>query len=148
VQIDPDDGEPWLAVGRLHSALNHTARLLAQSSEVTAEYKRALSPRIVRAQRECDEIQKRVRGPEALKLFADLWQDRQYKPSATPAAVTHGRGRRYVPGMVVEHATFGRGVVQEVVPAGSDSTVVVRFEDGSEKKFLAKLVRDKLLPAR
>jgi len=39
-------------------------------------------------------------------------------------------------------------VVLEVLPAGSDSTVVVRFEDGSEKKFLAKLVRDKLLPAR
>jgi len=148
VQMDPDDGEPWLAIGRLRSALNHTSRLLAQSSEVTADYKRALSPRILRAQRQCDEIQKRVRAPEALKLFADLWQDRQYKPSATPAAVTHGRGRRYTPGMVVEHTTFGRGVVQEVLPAGSDNTVVVRFEDGSEKKFLAKLVRDKLLPAR
>jgi hypothetical protein len=147
VQIDPDDPEPWLIVGRIRSALSRTARHLAQSATVDGRLKRDLAQRLARAQKTCDEIQAQVRKPDGLKLFADLGQDRMYAPSGVASAALPKAGRRYMPGMVVEHLTFGRGVVQEVRPAAGDETVVVLFDDGTERKFLASLCRDKLLPA-
>jgi hypothetical protein len=38
-------------------------------------------------------------------------------------------------------------VVEEVVPEKGDVRVVVRFDDGQVRQFLASLVGDKLLPA-
>jgi len=147
VQIEPDDPEPWLGVGRIRSALGRAARQLAQSKQVDMRFKRDLSPRIAHAQRVCDEIQAQARKPNGLKLFTDLGQDRLYAPAAAAPTKLPKAGRRYMPGMVVEHLTFGRGVIQEVRPTAGDETIIVLFDDGIERKFLSSLCRDKLLPA-
>jgi len=151
VPLDVSETDVARLVGRIRSALGHTARLLAQS-DVEAGMKRDLAPRIVRAQRRCDEVLRQMRGPDGMKLFADLWQDRHYAAAREPAGGPAGSQGRPAPayrvGMVVEHLAFGEGIVQEVSRAGEDMTVTVRFSDGTEKRFLASLVGDKLLPRR
>jgi len=152
VQLDVNEGEPWRLVERIRSALNRTSRLLAQS-DVDLGMKRALAPRIHAARQVCDDIRFQVRRDEGLKLYADLWQDRQYAriPDSpeTPAnsADPHRPRRRYILGMPVTHASFGAGEVVDTSGEAEDATVTVRFGDDVERTFLINLVGDKLLPA-
>ena len=150
VQLDVNEPQPWRLVSRIRSALSRTSRLLAQS-DVEMDMKRELSPRIARARQICDAIYSQVRNDEGLKLYADLWQDRQYARMSNPSVVQEPAQRprrRYRQGMAVKHTTFGLGTVVEVRDDGEDATVIVRFDEGDERKFLASLVSDKLLPAR
>jgi hypothetical protein len=147
VQLDVNETEPWRLVDRIRSALNRTSRLLAQSG-VDLRMKRDLAPRLARASQVCESIRSQVRQEDGLKLYADLWQDRQYAPAPdAPASKRSGRRRRYAVGMIVDHATFGAGEVVALSDAAEDATVVVRFDDGMERTFLVDLVGDKLLPA-
>lgn len=85
---------------------------------------------------------------EGLQLFAELWHDRQYALAAGPSSTSAPQrrpARVYRPGMVITHVTFGRGVVLDVQSDAKGETVSIRFEDGTERKFLAGLVDDKLL---
>lgn len=81
------------------------------------------------------------------KLYADLWQDRQYQvvtssPTATPAQ----RAVSFSIGMEVEHTTFGPGVVVAATPSDDDTLVTVDFITAGQKTFAASLVADKLHP--
>ena len=146
IPLDVNEPEPWRIVSRIRSALARTSRLLAQS-EVDLSLKRSLAPRLVEARRVCEEILRQVRKDDGLKLYADLWEDRHYAFVADrPAPQAVGSPRRYTPGMKVAHRAFGPGVVVGVEAAGEDSTVTVRFEDGTVRKFLAGLVSQKLTP--
>ena len=152
VQIDPDAPDPRQIVARLRSALSRTARLLAQSADVPPATKAALAPRIVRAQRACEQIMARLRRPEDLLKYADLWHDRQYARLASAGAQANagasGRRRSYRVGMAVRHVTLGDGVVKAVQPDENDIIVVVQFNNGALKKFLSSLVWDKLTPLK
>ena len=125
VQLDVNEPEPWRLVERIRSALNRTSRLLAQS-EVNLSMKRDLAPRISHARQMCDQIRAHVREEDGLKLYADLWQDRQYVQVAgldeEPARRRNGRRRRYKVGMAVTHAAFGAGEVIDVSGDGEDAT--------------------------
>jgi hypothetical protein len=151
IQLDSDENEPWRLLSRIRSAIGRTARVLAQS-DVAPETKVDLAPRVLRAQRRCDEVLAQVRTPDGFKLYAELWQDRQYAPArTTPAEERDEDGAAtayptYRRGMTVRHSNFGQGVVEHVHENGEDTSVTVRFEDGSERRFLAGLVGDKLIP--
>jgi len=148
VRIDPEHTEPRQQVWRIRAALSHTSRMLAQS-DVSLEYKRTLAPRIAAARRRCEEIARRLNRPEDLRQFAELWQDRNYAlltHEPPPASEGAGAARCYRAGMRVHHATFGPGLVREVQGQGEDARILVLFDDGRERQFLAGLVGDKLLP--
>jgi DNA helicase-2/ATP-dependent DNA helicase PcrA len=49
------------------------------------------------------------------------------------------------PGVIVDHEMFGRGVVVHVSGAGKKQKVTVRFESGTEKKFLSEYARFTIL---
>jgi hypothetical protein len=151
VRIDPEHPDPRQQIGYLRAALSRTSRILAQS-DMPLEYKQGLAPRIAEARRRCDEIARRLTRPEDLQMFAELWQDRGYRAlaasTAEPARPSAPEALdRYRAGMSVHHAFLGHGVVEEVVPEKGDVRVVVRFDDGQVRQFLASLVGDKLLPA-
>jgi hypothetical protein len=146
VVVDAESGEPKAILRELSMALSDASRRTAKNDRLGAE-KGTVMERISRARSRLDEIARRLRRPEDLKLYGDLWQDRQYAELAQSEPVAgNGRIRSYKPGMAVHHVAFGDGVVQAVQPDGKDSRVTVRFADGIEKTFIASLVSDKLTP--
>lgn len=79
------------------------------------------------------------------KLYADLWQDRQYQPatSGTTPAVSPP-AVSFTPGMEVEHSAFGPGVIVAITPSGNDTLLTVDFITAGLKTLAASLVGDKL----
>ena len=148
VEMDVMEGEPKAILRELGMALSNASRRLAKSAR-TQQEKAALMEQLSQARSRLDEIARRVRRPEDLRLYGDLWQDRQYveEPRPKPAAA-NGKVLSYAPGMAVRHAVFGEGVVAAVQPDTNDSLVTVRFAGGVEKTFAASLVGDKLVSAK
>jgi hypothetical protein len=145
VSIDAEAGEPKAILRELSMALSDASRRIAKNGRPGSQ-KRALLERVSEARLRLDDIGRRVRRPADLKLYADLWEDRQYADTSESAASAKKRPMRsYTPGMAVRHAVFGDGIVQAVQPDGSDNLVCVRFADGSDKTFIASLVSDKLV---
>lgn len=146
VTIDVAAGEPKAILRELSMALSDASRRLAKSKRPAVE-KGRLIERVSQARSRLDAIARRVRRPEDLKLYAELWEDRQYAeiPGPEPAP-TNGQPLTYAPGMAVRHVAFGEGVVQTTRPDGDDNLVSVRFADGAQRTFIASLVSDKLVP--
>lgn len=146
VVIDVVTGQPKAVLRELSMALSNASRRLSRSDHPGAE-KALLMERVSRARSRLDAIARRVRSPDDLRLYAELWQDRQYAtmPRAE-AAAGNGRPMTYTPGMAVRHVTFGQGVVQDVRADRGDSLVTVRFASGEQKTFVASLVSGKLVP--
>jgi len=146
VGIDVVTGEPKAILRELSAALSRANRRLAKSDRPPTEKVR-LMEQVSQARSRLDAIARRLRRPEDLKLYAELWEDRQYteipRPEPTPA---NGRSQTYLPGMAVRHVAFGDGVVQAIRPDGDDRLVVVQFADGRRKTFAASLIGDKLTP--
>ncbi len=142
-------GEPLRA---LSSALGRAARRVAQDDRDIVE-KRRLMPLLAQARRRCEDLIQRVRRPEDLTLYTDLWRDREARLLASLQSAsdhpTRPRGRRprYKEGMAVTHTVFGPGTVIAVTPDGDEQRVTVRFVTAGERTFLASLVADKLMPA-
>lgn len=146
VSIDVVAGQPRAILRELSMALSTASRRLAKS-DLPPPRKGALIEQVSQARSRLDDVARRVRRPEDLKLYADLWQDRQYAEIAQSEPLSsNGKARTYSPGMAVRHSTFGNGVVQAVQPDGDDNLISVRFNDGAQKTFVASLVSDKLLP--
>ena len=148
VSIDVVGGEPKAILRELSMALSNTSRRLAKGDLPQTE-KGTLIEQVSQARSRLADIARRVRRTPDLKLYAELWQDRQYAeiPSAEPSS-SNGKTLAYAPGMAVRHAAFGEGVVQAVQPDRDrdDNLVTVRFADGAQKTFAASLVIDKLIP--
>jgi len=92
-------------------------------------------------------LARRVKQPTDLKLYAELWEDRQYHVSApiqttTPAITLPS----FTLGMEVDHITFGPGVICAITPSNDDRLLTVDFGGGGQKVFMASLVADKLFP--
>jgi len=148
--IDPYDPEPRRILGRLCTALSTISRRLARSRG-SKRIKARLMPRLAAARKRCEEIHSRIRRSEDLALFAELWRDRETRAVAEARAAVRGRKpvdkpRHYRKGQPVRHKVFGAGTVIGLEPGDGDMRVTVRFDDGSERTFLASLVRDKLIP--
>ena len=147
VNVDAAAGEPKAILRELSMALSNSSRRLAKSNLPPTE-KGTLIEQVSQARSRLDDIARRVRRTQDLKLYAELWQDRQYAeiPSAEPPSPNGKALMTYTPGMGVRHATFGEGVVQAIQPDGDDNLVTVRFVDGAQKTFVASLVIEKLVP--
>lgn len=144
--IDPDYPHPPELFQRLRSTLSRLSRTLAQSDRPEQD-KLAFMPRLADARARLDDISRRVRSPEDLALFADLWRDREadvFAAARQTAPVVAGPVASFQPGQVVRHERYGQGAVIGVHGAGPDAQVTVHFTDDSQRTFLAGLVGGKL----
>lgn len=150
--LDVDHPYPQEALLQLRTLLGRLSRQVAHSQRSEAE-KADLMPRLAEARRRLDKITGRVRTPEDLALYAELWRDRlaaldasAKAPEASPAK-RNGKPLR-LPALEVSqpvnHVTFGRGQVVAVQGSGDDAVITVRFNDGRERTFRAGLVAGKL----
>lgn len=138
IVADAVGGKPRSVFQQIDAALSR-AEQTAQTGEALQQIKTA---RI-----EAAKLARKINEAYDLKLYADLWQDRQYRlsepvQSAPPAAPTHA----YTEGMEVEHTIFGPGVITSTTPGNDDVLITVDFVTAGQKTLAASLVGDKLLP--
>lgn len=147
--LDPDYPHPGEQIQRLRTILSRLSRTLAQGDRPNRD-KQTLMPRLAEARGRLDDSARRVKSPDNLALFAELWRDREMAAiAATRPAVPAAKGRsprplRLAEGARVQHERFGPGVVQSIDPDGGDPKVTILFDNGEQRTFLASLVSDKL----
>jgi hypothetical protein len=150
VVIDPEGADPRAVFKEIANALSRASRSLAQSQRPDPE-KAKWMPHLATARRRCEDLLGRIRRPEDLDLYADLWRDReanliamaQEHTAEPPQAVPL---REYRPGQWVRHTVYGAGNVVRVEPRPDDTYITVRFVTAGERTFSARLAADKLLP--
>lgn len=136
VELNADDPKPIFR--QLDAALGR-AKVQIKADD--------LLRKIYQARSTAAKIAQQVTRPADLKLYADLWLDRQYRlaePAPLPAAPA--KLPVFTPGMAVEHTAFGRGVVTIVTPGDDDTFLTVDFVTAGQKTLAASLVADKLHP--
>jgi hypothetical protein len=147
VQIEVVAGEPGPILQELRMALSDAARRASQGNR-PHHVKARLVERLSQARSRLEDVIRRVRHIEDLRVFAELWQDRQFM-AATPASRESPAVRAetdYAPGMQVRHVMFGDGYVLSVQRDVTGELITVHFEDGTQRTFAAHLVADKLSP--
>lgn len=147
--LETDHPQPSEQLQKLRTMLSRLSRTLAQSSRPERD-KTRLMPRLAAARSRLDEISRRVKSPDDLALFAELWRDREAAGVAasrlpTPAsAKPAAQPLRLHPGQAVKHERFGAGTVLAVEETGGDTQFTIRFDTGEERTFLASLAGGKL----
>jgi hypothetical protein len=140
VTIEAIDADPRTTLGSLRTALARATHRLKREGKTT------LAGKIAGAQEQLELIARQVRCPEDMTVYAELWEDRLYavpepsQPETTPPPAA------YSVGMAVRHSAFGEGRILALEMDGVDTFVTVGFADGTERKFAASLVQDKLTP--
>ena len=147
--LETDHPQPSEQFQKLRTTLTRLSRTLAQSNRSEGD-KSTLMPRLAAARSRLDEISRRVKRPDDLALFAELWRDREtagvaatrqpHAPASNPIATP----LRLHTGQPVRHERFGPGTVVAVEETGSDTQITVRFDTGEERTFLASLAGGKL----
>lgn len=147
--LDPDHPHPSEQLQRLRTILSRLSRTLAQGDRPN-EDKQTFMPLLAAARGRLDDVTRRVKQPEDLAIFAELWRDRETAtivaartPSPSSAAKP-GRALRLAEGARVVHTRFGPGVVETVDAASGDPQITILFDSGEQRTFLASLVGDKL----
>lgn len=148
VIIDPQNDIPRDPLKEIASALGRASRHLAQSQRPDRE-KAEQMPRLAMARQQCEHLLARVRQPDDLVIYAELWLDRQAaivaateEPLPVPSQPVH----RYREGQMVRHTAFGPGTVLKVEAREGDEYVTVAFVTAGERTFASRLVGDKLIP--
>ncbi|MCS7259497.1 MAG: hypothetical protein NZ765_01765 [Anaerolineae bacterium] len=147
VQIDVLGNEPASVFQELRAALSDITRRIVQSQNAR-QRKAALIERVSEARSRLEEISRRVRRPQDLRVYADLWHDRQFI-AGTVASETQPADNieyTYTTGMAVRHADFGDGYVVSVREDATGRLVTVMFEDGVQRTFAVHLVGKKMAP--
>jgi hypothetical protein len=147
VQIEIAGGEPAPILHTIRLALSDASRRVARS-DIPHRQKADLIEQLSRARSRLEAVTRRVRRADDLRIYADLWQDRQYAAAASQPErpPINGRAVNYVPGMAVHHTAFGSGIVESLQDDKTGGLVTVRFHDGSQRTFAANLVADKMVP--
>jgi hypothetical protein len=148
--LDPDHPHPSEQLQRLRTILSRLSRTLAQGDRPNQD-KLTFMPLLAEARGRLDEITRRVKRPEDLAIFAELWRDRETativvaaRAPAPSNAAKPGRPLRLAEGDRVQHARFGPGVVETIDVASDDPQITILFDSGEQRTFLSSLVADKL----
>jgi hypothetical protein len=147
VQIEVVASEPTPILNSIRLALSDASRRLAQGG-TAHRHKAEMIERLSRARSHLETIARRVRHADDLRMYVDLWQDRQYAAAASQPERPPRKGRavNFAPGTAVRHTAFGDGIVESLHGDGTEDFVTVRFHDGSRRTFAANLVADKMVP--
>jgi hypothetical protein len=139
IVIDLIAGEPAAVFQEIDTAL---------SRAIQRSRSNALSAKLKQLRASAAMLSRKINTLADLKLYADLWQDRQYQVldvAATPQPQPQ-QAITYREGMNVEHAVFGPGVVIKTTPSNGDTLITVDFITAGQKTLAASLVAGKLLP--
>jgi hypothetical protein len=92
------------------------------------------------------DLSRRVRQTQDLRLYADLWNDRQHRLAEPgPASVLQPVSReQFKVGMAVEHVAFGNGIITNIADNADDSFLTVDFVTAGQKILATSLVAGKL----
>jgi len=140
ILVDIVSGKPQSTFRQIDEALSRAAQLSKNKKQL---------PLIKQARTTASSLARKIVTENDLKLYAELWSDRQYQiaqpaqsstPPPTPVI--------YSEGMAVEHVTFGPGVVLSTTPSNGDVLVTVDFVSAGCKTLAASLIADKLVPRR
>lgn len=146
--LDPDYLHPSEQFQRLRTILSRLERAIAHDGRPAKE-KKAVAATLAAARGRLDDIARRVKSPDNLALFAELWRDRETaavaatRPPASWPATKPARPLHLAQGDRVQHARFGPGVI-EAIAAASDPQITILFDSGEQRTFLASLAADKL----
>jgi hypothetical protein len=116
------------------------------SRAVQRSQNKALSAKLKQLRTAAAMLSRKINTLVDLKLYADLWQDRQYQVPEVVATPQPKQAIAYREGMSVEHATFGPGVVIKTTSSDGDTLITVDFITAGQKTLAASLVAGKLLP--
>ena len=106
-----------------------------------------LADKITQARTTAATLARRITTPGDLKLYADLWEDRQYQQlEPSQPAKPAGDLPVFSVGMEVDHVSFGPGVILAITPNNGDSLITVDFVTAGQKTLMASLVAGKLRP--
>lgn len=138
IVVDLAADEPQAIFQQIDLALSQAGRRAIDQAQ---------TDRIKRLRSTAAMLGRKISNLNDLKLYADLWQDRQYQPSK-PASATSPSGPTvtFTAGMSVEHSIFGPGVVVKTTPSNGDTLITVDFITAGQKTLAASLVADKLQP--
>jgi hypothetical protein len=108
-----------------------------------------LRQQVSQARTTAASLSRQVSSYANFKLYADLWDDRQYHPTiSTRVASGPANNLTFTIGLEVEHTAFGPGVVTAMASSGSDTLITVDFITAGVKTLAASLVGDKLRPRK
>ncbi|MEW5959650.1 MAG: hypothetical protein AB1801_18145 [Chloroflexota bacterium] len=108
---------------------------------------KAFIRQITQARTAAAALARRINSPGDLRLYADLWQDRQYRlAEPAPTSPPAGKIPAFAVGMEVEHTAFGPGVILAATPNNGDTLLTVDFVTAGQKTLAASLVAGKLHP--
>lgn len=147
--LETDHPQPVEQIQKLRTTFTRMSRTLAQSTRPERD-KASLMPRLASARSRLDEVSRRLKGPDDLALFAELWRDREAAGVAATrqrpaqAATPVENPVRLHSNQPIRHERFGPGIVTALVQTGGDTQITIRFDTGEERTFLASLVSGKL----
>ena len=131
--------------GKAQTIWQHIDTALSRAGQRAADEMTRQKVREARAA--AAKLARQVASDSDLKLYADLWEDRQYRqsePARDEAPVASSVS--FSEGMAVEHTVFGPGVVLAAATTDGDTLITVDFVTAGRKTLAASLVGDKLLP--
>lgn len=131
--------------GKPRRVLQQIDRVLSESASTTID--EDLRQNIRKARRATGEFLLKISVTDNLVLYADLWQDRQYRLAEPESTYTaRPSSIEFTPGMAVEHTNFGPGTIIKTSPSNGDTFITVDFVTAGQKTFAASLVAGKLRP--
>ncbi|NOX63148.1 MAG: hypothetical protein GXP42_14575 [Chloroflexi bacterium] len=149
VLISPLDAYPSEQFKALGYALNDASRRVARSRSM--RNRGELMERLSQARTRLNDIRRKVKRPEDLAAYAELWRDREarilaeiQKPRPEPNGGRKKPLRTFKEGQWIEHERFGRGQIVAVDPSDGDVQLTIHFVTAGERRFLGSLVADKL----
>jgi hypothetical protein len=109
--------------------------------------KETLARKVSEMRMDAAALARRISQTSHLKLYAELWEDRQYQPTQRVEPVPPASNNiKFSEGMEVEHTMFGPGTVLAVTPSDDDTFLTVDFVMAGQKTLAASLVAGKLHP--
>jgi hypothetical protein len=138
ILVDLVEGKPQAIWQQIDTALGRAGQRVLDE---------VIGQKIKTARAEASRLARKMAKDNNLKLYVDLWQDRQYRqsePSQNESPVSISGS--YTAGMEVEHTSFGPGIILSTAPSDGDILITVDFITAGRKTLAASLVGDKLLP--
>lgn len=137
IVVDLDSDDPPAALRDIDVCLSR-AKERVTSKKAKQQIKQA---RAVAA-----DLARRLKQTGNLRLYADLWDDRQHRLAEPQQSGSRSSARepRFEEGMQVEHPVFGKGVILTVTEKEGDIFLRVDFVTAGVKVLAASLVADKL----
>ena len=142
IMVQLREGKPQEVFREIDTALSRAGQNIKRDETMWEQVRTSRSS--------ASALSRKIVSENDLKLYADLWQDRQFKviETATTAqtATTNTPEIIYTKGMEVEHTNFGPGIVISLSPTNSDTLITVDFITAGQKTLAASLISGKLIP--